>query len=501
MTQTAGIANILTAPIEPSARTTSTEAPLSETASRKKTQQHSESASLTHESNPSPSFTAGEASDNSFLKVLNSKLGKKQTNSQISKKPNKQDDGQNESPAEALLAKLSEALPLPEKGLFKNPGRPILLNSIQTPEKNLSFLPSSPKSTLKPSLEATSVPNHLNTSVERPPLKPTPAFQPNNISKVKNESAATDVVSAHSSAGQKVSSDSKGSSASPEHPAVSVNKQNLIIQNPPKEPSAPAPNLPPKPLLTIPGHQPAVSGKLNESESEAAAEISLDKAKVKRSLNLSGAFDSTPNQESKDKNPLSTDLFNPVSVSSRLPQNTEAGLTTRSGTAVSESVKVSAEPDTPLSASQQVLRNLQTAVQNNVQTIQIALSPEGLGIVRIKFDKIGDEITGLLEVQKEQTRQEIEKSLPNILASLESQGISIRKIEVSQMPNSEHKHTHSDGPSDWNLRYEMQEERYRRPQSPDGASMKASATEISATPDTQTSYPIHPDSENLNLFI
>ncbi len=495
MTQTAGIATILTAPIEQSTRTAPTEASLSETASRKKTQQHSEPAGLTDKSNPSLPLTTGEASENSFLKVLNSKLSKKQAEPQIPKNPKKQEDKQNESSAEALLAKLSEALVLPEKGLLKNLGRPTTLNSSQTSEKNLPPLPSSPKSTLKPSLEASSVPNPLNPQVEKPPLKPTLTFQPNNISKVKNEPAITETIPTPSSAGQKTSP------ASQEPSVVSVNKQHLIIQNLPKNSSAAAPNLPPKPLLSIAGPQQAVSDKPNESELEAAAEIPSDRAKVKRSLNLSGAFGSTPNQESKDKNPLNADLFNTISVSSRLPQNTEAGIVSRPGTATPEPLKISAEADAPLSASQQVLRNLQTAVQNNMQTIQITLSPEGLGIVRIKFDKHGDEITGLLEVQKEQIRQEIEKSLPNILASLESQGISVRKIEVSQMPSQEHKHANSDSPSDWNLRYEMHEERSRRPQSPNGPSRRTTAPETAVTPDPETGYSTHPDSKNLNLFI
>lgn len=486
MTQTAGIATILTTSIEQST--------LSETASKKKTQQRSEPACLTDESNPSPLLTTGETSENSFLKVLNSKLNKKQTKPQIPKNSKKQEGEQNESSAEALLVKLSEALALPEKGLLKNPERPTPLNSLQTSEKNLPVLPGSPKSTSKSASETTSVSHHLNsTQIEKPQVKPSQTLQ--TTSTAKNESTMTETLQTHSSAGQKTNP------ASQELSVVSANKQNLIIQNHLKDSSAAAPNLPSKPLLSIAGPQPAVSGKPNESELEATAEIPSDKVKMKRSLNLSGAFDSTPNQESKDKNSLNADLFNTISVSSRLPQNTEAGIVTRSGIAVPEPAKVAVEADAPLSAPQQILRNLQTAVQSNVQTIQIALSPEGLGIVRIKFDKNGDEITGLLEVQKEQTRLEIEKSLPNILTSLENQGISIRKIEVSQMTNPEHRHANSDSPSDWNLRYEMHEERSRRPQSPDEPSRRTTAPETAVTPDPETGYSTHPDSKNLNLFI
>ncbi len=69
--------------------------------------------------------------------------------------------------------------------------------------------------------------------------------------------------------------------------------------------------------------------------------------------------------------------------------------------------------------------------------IQLTLNPPELGKIRISFQQNNEEITGLLEVDKLRTRTDIQKELPQVLASLQSAGVQIRRLDVV-MNNSNH---------------------------------------------------------------
>lgn len=66
------------------------------------------------------------------------------------------------------------------------------------------------------------------------------------------------------------------------------------------------------------------------------------------------------------------------------------------------------------------------------QQIRLTLSPQELGTVRITFREQAGEVVGLLEVQKPQTRRELEDSMPQLLSSMQGQGVQVRRIEVVQ---------------------------------------------------------------------
>jgi flagellar hook-length control protein FliK len=80
--------------------------------------------------------------------------------------------------------------------------------------------------------------------------------------------------------------------------------------------------------------------------------------------------------------------------------------------------------------AQQIIDSIRLNFDTPQPQINISLNPPELGRVRITFQKIDGEITGLLEAEKRQTKYEIEKSIPQIVASLQECGVQVRRINV-----------------------------------------------------------------------
>jgi flagellar hook-length control protein FliK len=82
------------------------------------------------------------------------------------------------------------------------------------------------------------------------------------------------------------------------------------------------------------------------------------------------------------------------------------------------------------SVNEQVSESIQSSLQQGVNQITIRLNPPELGAVSIKFEQKSDGITGLLNVSRPETRQEIQQALPTIIKNLADAGISIKKLDV-----------------------------------------------------------------------
>lgn len=80
--------------------------------------------------------------------------------------------------------------------------------------------------------------------------------------------------------------------------------------------------------------------------------------------------------------------------------------------------------------SQQIQEHISSSVRQGDQRVTIHLNPPELGKVSIKFQEQGEQITGLLEVSKTQTRYEIQQALPQIIRNLADSGIPIKRLEV-----------------------------------------------------------------------
>ena len=94
-------------------------------------------------------------------------------------------------------------------------------------------------------------------------------------------------------------------------------------------------------------------------------------------------------------------------------------------------------PQTPLSdiaesITQKMMETLQSSPPQEAGTHQITLrlNPPELGMVRIKFEEQENQISGLLQVSKAQTRYEVERTLPSIVQNLVDSGIQVKRLEV-----------------------------------------------------------------------
>jgi len=95
--------------------------------------------------------------------------------------------------------------------------------------------------------------------------------------------------------------------------------------------------------------------------------------------------------------------------------------------------------------SDQIQKSIRTSFSHADadQQITVRLNPPELGKVFIKFHEQQDQITGLLEVSKAQTRYQIEQALPQIVKNLQDSGIAVKRLEVS-LADQSGQNTHKD---------------------------------------------------------
>ncbi len=85
--------------------------------------------------------------------------------------------------------------------------------------------------------------------------------------------------------------------------------------------------------------------------------------------------------------------------------------------------------------SQQILKHLPDAAALAPRQIRITLSPAELGTVRISFQRDNQEISGLIEAQRPEVRREIEQAMPQIISTLQQQGLQVRRVDIQPMPD------------------------------------------------------------------
>ncbi|MCP4455397.1 MAG: hypothetical protein GY809_28390 [Planctomycetes bacterium] len=78
----------------------------------------------------------------------------------------------------------------------------------------------------------------------------------------------------------------------------------------------------------------------------------------------------------------------------------------------------------------QIQDSIALGVQQQGRDLVIRLDPPELGRVAMRFQEDSQGITGVLEVQKSQTRHDIQQALPEIVQQLQDSGVQIKRIEV-----------------------------------------------------------------------
>ncbi len=101
-----------------------------------------------------------------------------------------------------------------------------------------------------------------------------------------------------------------------------------------------------------------------------------------------------------------------------------------------------ANPQDDISAqiSRQITESIHSSMarEGNERQITVRLNPPELGSVVVKFSEQGNQLTGVLEVSKPQTRFEIEHALPHIIRTLAESGIQLKKIDVVSSADTNH---------------------------------------------------------------
>ena len=161
------------------------------------------------------------------------------------------------------------------------------------------------------------------------------------------------------------------------------------------------------------------------SDNSAVKELNISAVQVSTAQaknNNSAASNNNPNSELKQ---IITHN-NPETPATELIPNSAEGTKTVELPSQTSPVSISA------SVGKQIQESMRTSFPQggHNQQITVQLNPPELGKVLIKFQEQDNQITGLLEVSKTQTRIEIEQAIPQIVRGLQDSGIQIKRLDV-----------------------------------------------------------------------
>ncbi|MBN2314921.1 MAG: flagellar hook-length control protein FliK [Sedimentisphaerales bacterium] len=204
-----------------------------------------------------------------------------------------------------------------------------------------------------------------------------------------------------------------------------------------KSPQTPSP----PPLETDSNKQTPTDDSISElqvskdKESTQTGE-SLSNTPDLKTLNISEAQTSTSQPEtqshSTDNNSLQEHIEQ-IQIQNDNPIPTQQEPLPSVGAPKAADVPMQSSPsETSADVGRQILESIQnsSSQQSGEQQITVRLNPPELGKVFIKFQEQNSELTGTLEVNKAQTRVEIEQALPQIVRDLANAGIQIRRLDV-----------------------------------------------------------------------
>jgi flagellar hook-length control protein FliK len=173
----------------------------------------------------------------------------------------------------------------------------------------------------------------------------------------------------------------------------------------------------------------------NSKESSQAGSKLTDNSAVQE-LNISGIQVSTSqtknNNSAASNNHPNSELEQIITHSNPGIPVTELTSNSAEGTKNVELPTQTSPGNISESVGQQIQESVHSSFSQGEQNQQITvqLNPPELGKVLIKFQEQDNQITGLLEVSKTQTRIEIEQVIPQIIRGLQDSGIQIKRLDV-----------------------------------------------------------------------
>jgi flagellar hook-length control protein FliK len=176
------------------------------------------------------------------------------------------------------------------------------------------------------------------------------------------------------------------------------------------------------------------SSDINNKETSNSGHKTLEKSAVQK-LNITNV--QVPAAQTKNNNGSTSNNTNSELEQSLTHNNPEIPITDQ----LSSSTKGAKALDIPsqtspnnvsADVSKQILESIHSSIsqEGRNQQITVQLNPPELGKVLIKFQEQDQDITGLLEVSKTQTRIEIEQAIPQIVRDLQNSGIQIKRLDI-----------------------------------------------------------------------
>lgn len=206
-------------------------------------------------------------------------------------------------------------------------------------------------------------------------------------------------------------------------PVVIIPEKSTPVTNKPSDSKAAAPEILSEPSGGNDKGSPRAGNKF--SDNPTAKELNLTDIQV--------STGQTKNHGSSTSNDSSNPALEQI-LSHSNPQTTVTEQSTNSAEgAKSSNLPGQTSPnDVSADIGKQIFESIHSSLSQKGQDQQITvrLNPPELGKVFIKFQEQNDQITGLLEVSKAQTRIEIQQALPQIIRTLQDSGIQIKRLEV-----------------------------------------------------------------------
>jgi len=100
------------------------------------------------------------------------------------------------------------------------------------------------------------------------------------------------------------------------------------------------------------------------------------------------------------------------------------------------------------SVGEQILDSVQASLTQGDRQLVVRLDPPELGSVTVRFQEQDGQISAVLEVSKDQIRQEVEQALPQVLRGLQEANVLIRRVEVVVADQSDREMDRDSTPQD-----------------------------------------------------
>ena len=155
-----------------------------------------------------------------------------------------------------------------------------------------------------------------------------------------------------------------------------------------------------------------IAQKMNQQQTQLSA------SQAENRSNLASNQTSTPDME------LGEQVLVGGNVQPRITEQSPVSATSAAF------AKIAGNADSDASVGEQIQESIHSSLRSGNQQIVIRLNPPELGKVAIKFAEQGDDITGLLQVDKPQTRDQLQQMLPEMIQNLQNSGVGIKRLEV-----------------------------------------------------------------------